>query len=604
MNADAASDKAELPVAARVWRDDDPDPRTRAQLDDLITRAKADDALARAELADCFAGALGFGTAGLRAALGPGPNRMNSAVVMRAAAALAGFLHEVAEGDEPGLVVVGYDARHNSAQFAHDTCAVLTGFGLPVAVMPHHCPTPVLAFAVQHLEAAAGVMVTASHNPAKDNGYKVYLGAGSGLDYRGSQIVPPVDARIAALMTEAGPVREIPLGEEWLTLDDSVMQAYVERAVEVVSPDGPRTLRVVHTAMHGVGGEAFRVIAMRTGFTDIHEVAEQALPDPDFPTVAFPNPEEPGALDLAFATARATDADVVIAHDPDADRCAVALPIMPTQNSDAAGTSPVERANDDAAGPSGTQSPTSDAAPASRTQQWQRLSGDDVGLLLGWWRLEQSRTGARPLPAHAVFASSIVSGSLLQRLCEREGIAHQRTLTGFKWLARIPDFAYGYEEALGYCVDPEAVRDKDGITASLAVMECLAQLKTQGTSATAVIEQLRAELGGGVTHNESVTIPDAAAASAILRRLLHEPPQSLAGTAVIGVDDLAIGVDGLPPTTGVRWRLTASGQTPARVIIRPSGTEPKVKCYVEAETADQAVAIASGCANLITAAGA
>ena len=554
---------------ASRWRDDDPDPVTRAALTELVSRAPHDPHAA-AELADCFTGSLGFGTAGLRAALGPGPNRMNSAVVMRAAAALAAFLHEVAEGDEPGLVVVGYDARHNSAQFARDTCAVLAGFGLPAAVMPHHCPTPVLAFAVQHLEAAAGVMVTASHNPAQDNGYKVYLGTGSGLDYRGSQIVPPVDARIAALMAEVGPVHEVARGEEWLTLDDSVLQAYIERAGSVLDPGGPRRLRIVHTAMHGVGGEAFRAVAARAGFTDIHEVPEQALPDPEFPTVTFPNPEEPGALDLAFAAAREVDADVIIAHDPDADRCAVALPVA--------------------------------VADARQTQPglWQRLSGDDVGLLLGWWRIEQARTGARPLPPDAVFASSIVSGSLLQRLCEREGIAHERTLTGFKWLARIPNFAYGYEEALGYCVDPVAVRDKDGITASLAVMECLAHLKAEGTNALEVIARLRAELGGGVTHNESVTIRDAAAAAAILRRLLQQPPQALAGAAVVGADDLATGVDGLPPTTGVRWRLASQGPTPARVIIRPSGTEPKVKCYVEADTADQAAAIAQECARLIT----
>lgn len=581
----------ELLAAAQAWADDDPDAHTAAQLRELIRLFPQDDR-ARAELISCFATQLGFGTAGLRAALGPGPNRMNSAVVMRAAAALGKFLFDLCEGDQVGLVVVGYDARHNSAQFARDTCEVLSGAGVPVAVMPEHCPTPVLAFAVAHLAAAAGVMVTASHNPAADNGYKVYLGPGSGLDYRGSQIVPPVDARIAQLISAIDCVRELPRGDEWLTLNESVTNAYREHTVAVVTSSGPRDLCIVHTAMHGVGTSMFRSTTEAVGFLDVHEVAEQALPNPDFPTVAFPNPEEPGALDLAFAYAQSLAADVVIAHDPDADRCAVALPVAP----------PVDSAVSQATmALTNTEQRNREKAPApDNCVTWKRLSGDDVGLLLGWWRIAQARTGTRPLPEDAVFASSIVSGSLLERLCQREGITHERTLTGFKWLARISNLTYGYEEALGYCVNPESVRDKDGISASLSVLECIAHLKQQGVTAWALLAQLRDELGGAVTHNEAFATRDAATASAIMTELTSAPPTHLAGIAIVGVDDLATGVDGLPPTTGLRWRLASSDDAPSRVIIRPSGTEAKLKCYVEAATEERAHAVAADCGRLIT----
>jgi phosphomannomutase len=459
---------------------------------------------------------------------------------------------------------------------------VLTGIGVPVTVFAQHCPTPVLAFAVQHLGAAAGVMVTASHNPARDNGYKVYLGPGSGLDYLGSQIVPPVDGRIATLMNAVGSVADLPLGDDWVTVDESVVLAYISRTAATVTNPPREQLTVVHTAMHGIGTLPFREAASLAGFTKIHEVTEQSAPDPDFPTVAFPNPEEPGAMDLAFAHAMAIHADVIIAHDPDADRCAVALPEA---------RACVERTSEHAkfAGANATQ-------PA---QQWQRLSGDDVGLLLGWWRLEQHRLGIRPLSDNAVFGSSVVSGSLLSRLCASRGVPHVRTLTGFKWLARVPNFAYGYEEALGYCVDPDAVHDKDGISASLAVLDCLTHLHTMGTTATELLAKLRDDLGGGVTHNISVTIGSPAAATAILRTCLQSPPHSIAGFSVIAVDDMNQGIDDLPPTSGVRWRLSASPQTPWRVIVRPSGTEPKVKCYAEAATAEDAESIAQACQQVI-----
>lgn len=490
------------------------------------------------QLTDAFGSWLRFGTAGLRGPLGPGPNRMNSAVVMRAAYSLGRFLLDHREHRAVGAVVVGFDARHGSTQFAHDTCAVLSGLGIPVMALPRALPTPVLAYAVRALDAAAGVMITASHNPASDNGYKVYLGARSGLPYCGSQLVPPHDEQIAAGFSRISQVCSLTLGDEWVTLDDDIVVDYLTACRTVTHPGGPRDVRVVHTALHGVAAELFLAAAAAAGFHDVASVAAQQRPDPDFPTVAFPNPEEPGALDLALAEAVNAHADLVVAHDPDADRCAVAVPT---------------------------------------DRGWHRLSGDDVGLLLGWWRLEQHNLGWRPLPVDAVFAASLVSGSALALLCGARAVPHVRTLTGFKWLARVPHLAFAYEEALGYCVDPQSVGDKDGISAALAVMECAAHLKGRGISVPAHIDALRRELGAPVTCQETYPLTDAAATRGLLAALRGAARESLGGVPVTSVDDLERGVDGLPPTTGIRLRL-ADG---SRVIIRPSGTEPKIKAYLE-----------------------
>ncbi|NDB18760.1 MAG: phospho-sugar mutase, partial [Actinobacteria bacterium] len=430
MAADVDPLNPELRARIAAWIDDDPDPTTAATT--LAMLACVDDDAAAAserhtaatELHDAFSSWLSFGTAGLRGPLGAGPNRMNSAMVMRAASALGEFLRAQHPGGSIGSLVVGFDARRKSAQFAADTCAVLSGQGIPVMVLPRPLPTPVLAYAVRALDAAAGVMVTASHNPAADNGYKVYLGARSGLPYEGSQLVPPADQQIAERFRAIPAVAGLPRGQEWVTLDDDIVSDYLQTCVATTHPSTARAIRVVHTAMHGVGAECFLAAAAAAGFHDVHSVPAQAQPDPDFPTVEFPNPEEPGALDLAYAHAQQVGADLVIAHDPDADRCAVAV---------------------------------------CDHGQWRRVSGDDIGLLLGWWRIEQHTRGWRALPDNAAFASSIVSGSALSLLCARHGIRHVRTLTGFKWLAQVPNLAYGYEEALGYCVDPDNVRDKDGI---------------------------------------------------------------------------------------------------------------------------------------------
>ncbi|GAA2528565.1 phospho-sugar mutase [Streptomyces levis] len=510
----------ELIAQAQAWLTEDPDPDTRAELAGLI------DARDHAELAARFSGTLQFGTAGLRGELGAGPMRMNRTVVIRAAAGLAAYLKKqgVPHGDDTaGLVVIGYDARYKSRDFALDTAAVMTGAGLRAAILPRPLPTPVLAFAIRHLGAVAGVEVTASHNPPRDNGYKVYLGDGS-------QIVPPADADIAAEIAAVPSLTTVRRPTEgWDTLDDSVLDAYLARTDAVLAEGSPRTARTVYTAMHGVGKDVLLAAFARAGFPEPVLVAEQAEPDPDFPTVAFPNPEEPGAMDLAFAKARETAPDLIIANDPDADRCAVA----------------VQDGSD-----------------------WRMLRGDEVGALLA---AHLVRRGAR-----GTFAESIVSSSLLGRIAEKAGLRHVETLTGFKWIARAEGLRYGYEEALGYCVDPDGVRDKDGITAALLVTELASQLKEEGRTLLDLLDDLAVEHGLHATDQLSVRVEDLSLIAAAMNRLRERPPTELAGLPVTRTDDLTQGTDTLPPTDGLRYTLEG-----ARVIVRPSGTEPKLKCYLE-----------------------
>ncbi|MBQ1094618.1 phospho-sugar mutase [Streptomyces sp. b94] len=519
----------DLLARATAWLAEDPDADTRAELAKLI------DAEDHAELTARFSGTLQFGTAGLRGELGAGPTRMNRSVVIRAAAGLAAYLKKqgTPHGDgTAGLVVIGYDARHKSRDFARDTAAVMTGAGLRAAVLPRPLPTPVLAFAIRHLGAVAGVEVTASHNPPRDNGYKVYLGDGS-------QIVPPADAEIAAEIDAVRSLDDVPRPETgWQTLDDSVLDAYLARTDAVLSPDSPRTARTVYTAMHGVGKDTLLAAFARAGFPEPVLVAEQAEPDPDFPTVAFPNPEEPGAMDLAFAKARETGPDLIIANDPDADRCAVAVH-------------------------DGTD--------------WRMLRGDEVGALLAAHLVTRG--------AHGTFAESIVSSSLLGRIAEKANLPYEETLTGFKWIARVEGLRYGYEEALGYCVDPEGVRDKDGITAALLITELASTLKasTSGSGSAAggrtlldLLDDLAVEHGLHATDQLSVRVEDLSLIDAAMHRLREQPPTRLADLAVTKAEDLTRGTDTLPPTDGLRYTLDG-----ARVIVRPSGTEPKLKCYLE-----------------------
>ncbi|MEV0785585.1 phospho-sugar mutase [Streptomyces sp. NPDC050423] len=531
----------DLIARARTWLAEDPDPETRDELAKLIETEDLD------ELASRFAGTLQFGTAGLRGELGAGPMRMNRAVVIRAAAGLAAYLKD--QGQAGGLVVIGYDARYKSTDFARDTAAVMTGAGLRAAVLPRPLPTPVLAYAIRHLGAVAGVEVTASHNPPRDNGYKVYLGDGS-------QIVPPADGEIAASIAAVGPLDTVPRPDDgWETLGDEVLDAYLARTDTVLGAGSPRTARVVHTAMHGVGTSVLTAAFDRAGFPAPVLVAEQAEPDPAFPTVAFPNPEEPGAMDLAFATARRSDPDLVIANDPDADRCAVAVP-----------------------------DPAADGG-------WRMLSGDEVGALLAAHLVRRGVTG--------VFAESIVSSSLLGRIAGKAGLGYEETLTGFKWIARVDGLRYGYEEALGYCVDPDGVRDKDGITAALLVAELASVLKEQGRTLRDLLDDLAVEHGLHATDQLSVRVEDLSLIADAMRRLREQPPTALAGLAVTSAEDLLRGTDLLPPTDGLRYHLEG-----ARVIVRPSGTEPKLKCYLEVvvpvASADELPAARAKGAELLT----
>ena len=517
---------------AASWRDDDPDKATRAELDALLEATGSGDAKAGADLADRFIGMLEFGTAGLRGAMGAGPNRMNRSIVIRAAAGLTAYLRETSP--EP-LVVIGFDARHNSDVFAADTAAVVAAAGGRAMVLPRPLPTPVLAFAIRHLGADAGVMVTASHNPAQDNGYKVYLGDGS-------QIVPPADAEIAAHIAHVNRVADVPrAGSGWTSLNEDVLEAYLDAASAVVDPDSPRGLSVVHTALHGVGSDVVVAAFTRAGFDAPIVVPSQSEPDPDFPTVGFPNPEEPGAIDAALALAARVRPDLVLANDPDADRCAVAVP------------DPTAATVDDPAG-------------------WRMLRGDEVGSLLGAHIL------SRGVSADAVFANSIVSSRLLATMAAEAGIKHEETLTGFKWISRVAGLRYGYEEAIGYCVDPHQVRDKDGISAALMLAEMAASLRAHGHSLLDVLDDLSVTHGVHATDAFAVRVDDLNVIATLMSRLRKKTPTHLGGVPVARVDDLAEGSERLPPTDGLRYFLADE----SRVIVRPSGTEPKLKVYLEA----------------------
>jgi phosphomannomutase len=511
-------------AAAWEWLAEDPDPDTRAELSAFLAAGDAD------ALADRFNARLQFGTAGLRGALGAGPNRMNRAVVIRAAAGLASYLH--ATGGTS--VVIGYDARHKSDVFARDTAAVMAGVGITASVLPRALPTPVLAFAIRHLGVSAGVMVTASHNPPQDNGYKVYLGDGG-------QIIPPADADISRHIDAVGPLADVPQSDAWTVLDESVLDAYLAAitSLPLLAVLPHRDVRIAYTPLHGVGRDVVLAAFTRAGFTSLSVVAEQGAPDPDFPTVAFPNPEEPGAIDLALALARTTSADIVLANDPDADRCAVAIPDSRVDGG------------------------------------WRMLRGDEVGVLLANFLLTQGITGR--------YATTIVSSSLLSKMAARHGMPYSETLTGFKWIVRSGDLAYGYEEALGYCVAPSLTRDKDGISAALIVALLAATLKAVGLSLADRLDDIARTYGVYATDQVSVRVDDLAQIGAAVERLRATPPTVLGGLPVVGFEDLAAGVGGLPPTDGLRFRLDGAvlGIGPARVVVRPSGTEPKLKSYLE-----------------------
>ncbi len=532
--ADAAADA--LTAAARAWLAQDPDEVTRAELIAVLDAAAAGDAAASADLADRFGARLQFGTAGLRGRLGAGSTRMNRVLVSQAAAGFAAYLREKAAPGEKPLVVVGYDGRRGSDVFARDSAELFAGAGLRAVLLPRLLPTPVLAFAVRHLGAAAGVMVTASHNPPDDNGYKVYLG---GAD-DGSQIVAPADAEIAAhidRVAETTVVPELPRGEYEIA-PESVVQAYVA-ATAAVAPAtaGAAGMSWVYTAMHGVGHETLRSILELAGYPQPTVVEAQVAPDGRFPTVAFPNPEEPGAMDLSFETARAVDAEFIIANDPDADRLAVALP-----------------------------DPTVDGG-------WRRLTGNEIGLLLGW------RAAARAVErgTSGSLACSLVSSPGLQTVAEHYGLDFHATLTGFKWISRAPGILYGFEEALGYLVNPETVRDKDGISAAVAILGMIAEARERGESLADLLRQFQDTFGFFASGQVSLRVEDLSVISDIMAALRAAPPTRLGGAAVVRIDDLMTGVDGFPPGDVLRLWLDDG----SRLIVRPSGTERKLKAYLD-----------------------
>jgi phosphomannomutase len=524
--------------AIGAWIADDPDRRDQDELRGLLDLAGtadggADAADAEAELRDRFAGRLTFGTAGLRGAVGAGPNRMNRAVVRATTAAVAGWLLDAASTTTPA-VVVGCDARHRSADFADEAARVLAGAGIRVHLLPRPGPTPLLAFAVLHLRADAGIMITASHNPAADNGYKLYLSDGA-------QVIPPVDAEIEGRIAELGPlsaVRAANLNDPLIAWHgDEVAAAYLDAIVGPPAVGAAGTdLTVVYTPMHGVAGELMLRAIQRAGFAAPHVVAAQGKPDPDFPTVAFPNPEEPGALDLALADARAQGADLVLASDPDGDRLAVAVP----------------------------------AADGG----WRQLKGDQVGALLGAFLLDSQTPAARD----RLVATTIVSSTLLSKIAAKAGARCEETLTGFKWIARAADaqpgatFVFGYEEALGYEVG-QAVRDKDGIGAALAVLAMTAAAKANRRSLNDELDDLERAHGVHLTEQLSLRIPDPAG---VMRRLRAAPPAALGGWPVEKTTDYTSQGTGLPRSDVLSYTLPQ-----ARAVIRPSGTEPKIKAYLE-----------------------
>jgi phosphomannomutase len=525
--------------AAKAWRDQDPDDATRAELDALISDAAASSKTARADLDDRFATRLEFGTAGLRGALGAGPNRMNRVLVAQAAAGLAAFL--LAREGTPSAII-GYDGRTNSRVFATDTAEILAGAGVRAILLPRLLPTPVLAFAVRHLDASAGVMVTASHNPAADNGYKVYLG---GAD-AGSQIVRPSDGEIAAQIEQVatGDIRNLPRSTAYEIAGEDVLDAYVASTAALVGVRGSKQVNVVYTAMHGVGWETARRVFAAAGFDEPTVVAEQIKPDAAFPTVAFPNPEEPGAMDLAFATATRVGADLVIANDPDADRLAVGVP---TETG------------------------------------WWRLSGNEVGWLLGWRAAERvahaSTGGARTL------ASSIVSSPALQAVAESYGLNHVETLTGFKWISRVEDLAFGYEEALGYLVDPQLIRDKDGISAAVDLLALVSELAGQGKTLADHAEDFAARFGAFASSQISLRVSDLADIPRIMSELRTNPPTSIGGVKTKEIDDFIDGFGG-PEGFGPNDILRIWMEDGSRIVVRPSGTEPKLKAYVDASSTE------------------
>jgi len=515
--------EASLRSEVEAWIADDPDETTAAALQVMLD---ADDKIA---LKKHFNGFLQFGTAGLRGPIGPGPSCMNRAVVGRTAAGIAQYMKKRGMSK----VIIGRDARYGSEDYTFESAEILSGAGLDVYILPRPLPTPVLAFATKSLVCDIGIMVTASHNPKEDNGYKVYVGpTADGIDYQSSQIISPTDTLIAKEISAIHSLKSLPRGKNWTVLGEEVISEYVKRT-SALAPR-PGDLKVVYTAMHGVGTETVQRVFNHAGFATLILVDEQCTPNPDFPTVAFPNPEERGAIDLALTKARDFGAELVIANDPDADRCAAAI-------------------DDPKAG-------------------WRMLRGDEIGAIFGEWIARTQPTGK--------FSNSIVSSSVLRKISSHYGIEFEEVLTGFKWIAKIKNLAFGYEEAIGYSVDSKTVNDKDGISAAIFLAQIAMDLKREGLTLSDLLDEIWERHGFHGTEQISIRVSDMTAITGLLDGLRKNPPTEIAGRAVDSIDDLAAPRDGLPPTDGLRIWL-AEG---IRVIVRPSGTEAKLKCYVEVIT--------------------
>ena len=501
---------------AENWLAQDPDPVTRAELQKLI------DAKDTPALSERFSKRLEFGTAGLRGELGAGSNRMNRVLVAQAAAGIGRYLGKGAS------VVIGFDGRINSEIFAKDSAQILSGLGLKVYLMDNLCPTPLISFATRNLNASAGIMVTASHNPPRDNGYKVYLGG----SFNGSQIIAPVDSQIAKeieYVADTETFSSLAKSSDYEVIGHDIRKAYVA-AVLASSQEIPALpIKIAYTAMHGVGWKLSEEIFAKAGFTDIHPVTEQVEPDGNFPTVAFPNPEEKGAMDLVLAKAGEVKADIVIAQDPDADRLAVAV---------------------------------------NQDGKYIQLTGDQVGLILAEEIAKTKSAGT--------LASSIVSCSALSKVASHYGLRYETTLTGFKWISKVEGLVFGYEEALGYCIDPEHVADKDGISSALLVVKIAARELANGRTLLDLLEELGNRYGHFATGQISMRFDEVSKIAVLIKTLRDNPPTTLVEQEV-SFTDLSLGSSQLPPTDGLRLDLADS----SRVIIRPSGTEPKLKCYLQ-----------------------
>ena len=532
-----------------AWANQDPESGYRDTSLQLLDRLRAEDESALVAAKELFGSRLAFGTAGIRGPMGGGPNGINRLVISQTTAGIARYVLEKFPSDNPGhQVVIGFDGRHHSETFARDTAEVLSGHGISATLLPRMLPTPVLAFSVRELGATAGVMITASHNPAEDNGYKVYFG---GQD-EGSQIIPPVDTEIEAH------IQRVAHTETWSTIprstdlvsviDGDIVERYLVAtlsSLQLTAPMEPAPT-VTYTAMHGVGGETFLAAMEKVGFPKPYVVEQQFHPDPDFPTVAFPNPEERGALDLSFEKARSVGADLIIAHDPDADRLAVALP------------------------------------DPSASAGYRPLTGNQVGAIFGWHIAQKVRSSGET----GTLANSLVSSPVLGKIAEHFGLDHEETLTGFKYVSRVKNLIFGFEEALGYLVTPDVVRDKDGISAGLLMVSLAHTLAGKGKTLWDYLHEIEETVGAFASGQVTLRLKPGVAGSTVTTSLRERKLSALGSRSVTGLDDFLEGVGNFPKEDILRYYLDDG----TRVIARPSGTEPKVKVYIDTEGATSAEA--------------